>query len=193
MLAHIVNGVLRTKVSEEIIYTKEYCVHWNSWLIRPRATVDRHMEECLFVITWHMKCKIRSWVFNFTWSIPELCVFGRAMCFCLLFFISLPAKSQWWQRFVCSDQNKCGRGGLEGLPVRRQGGGCLLVVVVEGGVRKWQASRLVRMTNGQTGVTTGQSADPLVPLCLSGGISMDVGLAGGPFLPLRGETWDSGL
>ncbi len=27
----------------------------------------------------------------------------------------------------------------------------------------------VRMTNGQTGVVTGQSADPLVPLCLGGG------------------------
>lgn len=88
--------------------------------------------------------------------------------------------------FVRSDQNKCGRGGLEGLPVRLQGGGCLLAVVAAGGVRKWQASRLVRMTNGQTGVTTGQSADPLVPFVFEWRNLSGRGISKGSFYPPEG-------
>lgn len=49
------------------------------------------------------------------------------------------------------------------------------------------ASRLVCKTNGQTGVTTGQSADPFVFLCLGGGASVGSGLAEGPFTLLRGK------
>lgn len=67
------------------------------------------------------------------------------------------------------------------------GGGHLLVVVVAVGVRKWQASRFVCMTNGQTGVSTVQLADPLVFLCLGGGTSMGPGLAEGPLTLLRGK------
>lgn len=43
------------------------------------------------------------------------------------------------------------------------GGGCLLSLVAAEGVRKRQASRLVCLANGQTGVAAGHSAETVSP------------------------------
>lgn len=82
MLAHIVNGVLRTKVSEEIIYTKEYCVHWYSWLMRLNATAGKNME--MFVCNHFTHSTIgscRTEVIISHWkcvNFGELCGFSEA-------------------------------------------------------------------------------------------------------------------
>lgn len=118
---HIVNGVLRTEVSKEIIYTEEYCVHWNSWLIRLCATASRSMggKKCLFVITLHI-CRISDCGLEGLISHGEF----LNLCCVVMRLLSQPTKPQRRQQFVCSDQSKWSRRGPEGLPVRPEEGVC---------------------------------------------------------------------
>lgn len=118
---HIVNGVLRTEVSKEIIYTEEYCVHWNSWLIRLCATASRSMggKQCLFVITLHI-CRISDCGLEGLISHGEF----LNLCCVVMRLLSQPTKPQRRQQFVCSDQSKWSRRGPEGLPVRPEEGVC---------------------------------------------------------------------
>lgn len=76
---------------------------------------------------------------------------------------------------------------LRGAASEAGRGSLLLLVVVAVGVRKWQASRLVCMTNGQTGAAKGLSGGPLVPLCSGGRTSVGPGLEEGPLTLLRGK------